>query len=172
MDIKITGSLFGLKFGMLLLLVLIASAGCAFSSVGREHEIKLEWHDSGEMKKAAAVTCAGTLYSFMLSPVIPFPPIVPSYGVAGNGKAGFNFSDDLLRKNNIERVKLIQTNGVEIFESEIGYLFVDRGSIFSYKCSELDGLVLVLVDQNGKEYPAVMKYIKGKVQFEWGYLYQ
>lgn len=107
----------------------------------------------------------------MLSLIIPLPPIIPGF-VFGGDSAGFSFEKELIEKNDIVKIEIRKPDGVVVFDSRIGYLYHDYGDIFTYKCSELDQLFLIMKTSNDKEYVSHLHYTKGKLEFDWGYLSQ
>ena len=73
----------------LMLLHFLVTTGCAYTSVGREHQIYYsEIRTDNPNLPQVKVNCSNTVYAFMLSPVVPLPPVIPGcvfgdeYGLA------------------------------------------------------------------------------------------
>ena len=149
--------------------------GCAFTSVGRNYTIStINEPDKKLSNEVLALHCAGTLYSFMLSPVIPLPPVIPGYGALGNGDAWITFNKVFAEENKLTSIKLIDSHGNVIFEEALDYKSDDiRYVSLPLKCKDLHNTVLHLGHSNlekDKKYSLVYK--KGDVEWNWGYLSQ
>ena len=149
--------------------------GCAFSSVGRTHMLaSIDDPDKNLSNKVFALHCAGTLYSFMLSPVIPLPPVIPAYGSLGNGDAWITFDKVFAAKNKLTSIKLLDSHGKVLFEKALDYKSDTIHYVsLPFKCKDLNNTVLQLGHKDiGKDLNYSLVYKKGDVEWNWGYLGQ
>jgi len=159
-----------IKFFIFIFIVCSLANGCAFTGVGRHHNISSAGNpDEALSNDFFTLHCAGTLYSFMLSPIIPLPPVIPSYGALGNGDAWITFKDNSTSNKIISKVKIINSSKSSVFEQNLDETW---HLPLPFKCKDLHDFTLILEHgiSDTKEFKLIYK--EGELDFNWGYLSQ
>ena len=164
-----------MKKFVLVLITFSFLCGCAFTGIGRNHTVGTIVEPNKNLNnEALTLHCAGTLYSFMLSPIIPLPPVIPAFGALGNGDAWITFNREFAKENNLTSFKIENSLGKVIYERQLDYNSDEmRYVTLPLKCEDLNNTVLYLNYSNTeKENQYSLIYKKGDIEWSWGYLGQ
>ncbi|KZY72264.1 hypothetical protein A3738_03095 [Oleiphilus sp. HI0066] len=157
--------------------------GCAMTGLTRSESVTTSLTQNTSilesMNLSVEVGCNGNsakTYSFMVSPLIPLPPIIPSF-LSGPTNLFVTFPPNIEQA----RAYLSNSNG----ESQ-QIDFIERrkewngdGSVLFYRvkesCGSLDGSILrveFIDSETGEEHDhhLRLKYDASDLKFEWGYL--
>jgi hypothetical protein len=147
---------------------------CAYTSISQKHGITLynnqNEHMLGESK--LSITCSPIERLWMISPVIPLPPIIP----ASNDLNATLHSDFRTKKIDVYKYAVSDDSGSILDQ---GYLTIDKvipfGLRLNITCEDLDGKLITLTSKNSDESPDTvtqfkLKYSKEKLSFSFKYI--
>ncbi len=93
---------------MLLLVVCTLVSGCAYTSVARQPRLFVKAGPQESLVEPPfSLHCGGVLYAFMLSPIVPLPPVIPGFGSLGTGDAWILFDKKRTPLNGLSMIELI-----------------------------------------------------------------
>ena len=129
----------------LLITVLSLFSGCALTKLYDENKIILQDEDSqihiGQWASGTGIfvfiDCDESIYSIMVSPIIPLPPIIPVMGL-GDSNTGIRV---IAEKNKTLKVKNLHISNLDKKPSIRKINSFDNQSNYtiSYRCEELSG---------------------------------
>jgi hypothetical protein len=161
-------------------IILIAQAflfltSCAYTSVSQRHAITLynnqNEHMLGESK--LSIICSPIERSWMISPIIPLPPIIPASSNDPNARL---YSDFKTKAINAYKYVISDDSGSVLDQ---GYLTINKIIPFGFRlnvtCKDLDGKLITLTSKTSdKSADTVtqfkLKYSKGKLSFSLKYM--
>ncbi|MCQ3831179.1 hypothetical protein HXX02_17240 [Microbulbifer elongatus] len=163
---------------IIIVFVYFLSSGCAVSSLERDQ--KLNFQTSNEIDRNLTwyegiwFDCESQLVSGMFSPLIPLPPIIPTFWMdSRSSKISIDRRSD---ESYLTGFRIVNESGKVIFEHDVlNHEHLRLGMNLPYSCRDLDqtNLVLEFENKSSGENVFVTKtliYELGKMKFGWGYL--
>ncbi|QIL89090.1 hypothetical protein GNX18_04425 [Microbulbifer sp. SH-1] len=156
----------------------LLSSGCAITDLERDQ--KLHFYKSDDAARNVTwyegvwFDCESQLVSGMLSPIIPLPPVIPTFWMDSKStKLNIDRPSD---ESYLKGFKLIGKSGEIIFEhNSLNHEHLKLGMNLPYSCRNLDqvNLVLMFEKKSSREDFLITKkliYESGKMRFGWAYL--
>jgi hypothetical protein len=162
----------------LLALFAFLLSGCAFSGLSRDHGVQLEpVLDEAARNKdiRVSINCGEKIYSSMLSPLVPLPPIVPTpirppaIVIVDMRRLEAGFSELTISGGVGGKNESYPPSTFEFHKSGTGALRLP------YSCQKLEGARLSLRYPDLKNSADrietfLLRYTEGDLELHWGYL--
>lgn len=148
---------------------------CAYTSVSQPHGITLynnqNEHMLGESK--LSIICNPIERSWMISPIIPFPPIIPSLSNDPNARLHSDFGTKTI---NTYKYVVSDDSGSVLDKGDLTInQIIPFGLRLNITCKDLDGKLITLTSKTSVESSETvtqfkLKYSKGKLSFSFKYI--
>lgn len=158
---------------------ILAIQGCAVSTLSQDDSLSAvemkPVHSEEDVNVSVSLWCGGKTYGAMAFPIIPMPPIIPTFYLPSSPSVSILHSSstkiisiylkekgDIFRRLNSVEDHFVRSDGILVISYSMGYY-----------CGDLSGALLRIdYDEGGQIKHKELKiiYKAGKLKFEWGYL--